>query len=196
MNWAMLWAGSVLLLIGGGLYFFERTKLSARQISVIVVLATLAGVSRIPFAAWPSVQPTTFVVMMSGFVFGPLAGFVVGLVAALVSNCFLGHGAWTLWQMLGWSLCGLSLGLLGERWPKLSLKWMALVGVLWGLLFGWLTNVWHWLAFVYPLTWESWWATNVLSFGFDLQHGFINGVLVLALGGWCLRLLKKYHQRL
>jgi hypothetical protein len=63
---------------------------------------------RIPFAALPGVQPTSFLVMVSGLVFGPQAGFMIGAMAALASNFFLGQGPWTPWQMLGWGLMGMS----------------------------------------------------------------------------------------
>lgn len=195
-NWALYWSVGVLIFLGGVLYKFERTHITARELSLIMVLATLAGVGRVPFGSIPSVQPTTFIVMMAGFVFGPLRGFIVGIVATLISNCFLGHGTWTLWQMLAWGLCGMSLGWVGLKSPKLSIKILAAIGFLWGFIFGWLTNVWDWLAFVYPLTWESWWGRNVLSAWFDFTHGVVNAALILVLGSWFLKLLRKYQQKL
>ncbi|MEM9444377.1 MAG: ECF transporter S component [Verrucomicrobiota bacterium] len=196
MNAAMTWSLGALIFLGVTAFFFERSKMTARQLSLIMVLGTLAGIGRIPFAALPSLQPTTFMVIMSGFVFGPLNGFVVAVVSVLISNSFLGHGTWTLWQMLAWSLCGMSFGFLGVKWPRLSLKIMALMGLAWGFLFGWITNIWHWLAFVYPLTWESWLTTNALSLWFDVQHGLVNTALIWFLGNWCIKLLRKYRQKL
>ena len=75
---------------------FEKRKVDGREMVLLAVLSAVAAVCRVPFASIPSVQPTTFVVMMSGYVFGPESGFLVGATAALVSNLFLGQGPWTL----------------------------------------------------------------------------------------------------
>ena len=58
------------------------------------------------FAAVPNVQGTTDVALLSGYVLGPAPGFMVGALAALASNLFLGQGPWTPWQMVGWGAAG------------------------------------------------------------------------------------------
>lgn len=65
---------------------FEQGRVSSREIAVIALLGTIAAVGRVSFAALPNIQPTTFMVIISGLVFGPRAGFMVGTTAALVSN--------------------------------------------------------------------------------------------------------------
>src|SRR4051812_30952694 len=62
---------------------FERRSLQAREIVLLAVLSAIASVGRIPFAALPSVQPTSFVIIVSALVFGSETGFMVGAVAAL-----------------------------------------------------------------------------------------------------------------
>ncbi|MCX6357329.1 MAG: ECF transporter S component, partial [Candidatus Aureabacteria bacterium] len=96
MNKALAAATLGLIALGGAFYSVERRKLTAQEIPVIAVLAALAALGRIPFAMLPGVQPTTFFVIMAGFVFGPAAGFLTGATGAFVSNCFLGHGPWTI----------------------------------------------------------------------------------------------------
>ncbi|MEH7120883.1 ECF transporter S component, partial [Neobacillus vireti] len=80
----------VLLAIVLFLFRFETRKVEPRELVLLAVLASIAAVGRIPFASLPSVQPTTFVIMMSGFVFGAESGFVIGAVAALASNMIMG----------------------------------------------------------------------------------------------------------
>ena len=67
----------------------EETGFSAREVSVVATLGALAAVLRIPFAAIPGVQPTTFLVFATGYVFGMRSGFLVGMLSALLSNFFL-----------------------------------------------------------------------------------------------------------
>ncbi|MGB4503539.1 MAG: hypothetical protein WBI44_01415, partial [Syntrophaceticus sp.] len=84
-NWE---AFAAVLLLGSLAAFFigfERSNVSSKDVGVIAVLAALAAVCRVPFAPLPGVQPTTFLVIVSGYVFGTRSGFMVGAVAALVS---------------------------------------------------------------------------------------------------------------
>ncbi len=99
------------------LEFGERAA-SSRDISLTAMLGAVSAVVRVPFAALPGLQPSTFIVAVSGYVFGPVSGFMVGALTALISNLFLGMGPWTLYQMLAWGLVGVffsALGWLGRR---------------------------------------------------------------------------------
>ncbi|MCL6635796.1 MAG: ECF transporter S component, partial [Peptococcaceae bacterium] len=110
-NWGLLSAEIVFIAIVFFYRGFEKSRVSSREIAVIAVLGTVAAASRVPFAALPNIQPATFLVVVSGYVFGVRAGFMVGSTAALVSNFFLGQGPWTPWQMFSWGLAGSSAAL-------------------------------------------------------------------------------------
>ncbi|WDU83795.1 hypothetical protein [Caloramator sp. Dgby_cultured_2] len=51
-------------------------------------MAAMGGVFRIPFAGVPNVQPTTFIVAVSGYTLGSVEGFIVGVLSAFISNFF------------------------------------------------------------------------------------------------------------
>ena len=91
---------------------FERKAFVSREIVLVAVLAAIAAVSRVPFSLLPSVQPTSFVIIVSAIVFGSETGFMIGATAAIVSNIFLGQGPWTPWQMFSWGMIGFIAGLL------------------------------------------------------------------------------------
>ena len=57
---------------------------------------------------------------MSGLVFGPFNGFIIGATTAFVSNIFLGQGPWTLYQMMAWGIIGVLSGFLGLKNKKPS----------------------------------------------------------------------------
>ena len=103
-------------LVAVGVFFagFEASRPALRQIMPTVVLAALAAAGRLLFAPVPSFKPVSAVCILAGAVFGRRSGFLVGALAALVSNFFLGQGPWTPWQMYAWGLVGYLAGVLAD----------------------------------------------------------------------------------
>ncbi len=196
-NWPLYSILLIIILLCLGFLWFEKRETSAKEIALIANLAALAGLSRVPFAVVPSLQPTTFLVLISGFVFGPVSGFIVGTLAALVSNIFLGQGPWTPLQMIAWGLAGICGGVAGKRsWKRFPKIGMVLLAFCWGFLFGWILNTWHWLAFVYPLTFRSFMLTHITSFWADLMHSFGNALFMYFAGEDLVKLLYRFKRRL
>ncbi len=195
-GWGMLALEIVIITIALLYWDFEQGRASSREVAVIAILGTIAAVARIPFAALPGVQPTTFIVIISGFVFGCRAGFMIGSTAALVSNFFLGQGPWLPWQMFAWGLAGVSAGVVNITFSHTGSKGLALFCFLWGYLFGWIMNFWSWLAFVHPLTWKTFVAYGVASFWFDTFHALANAVFYLCLGPSFMKILKRFRRKL
>ncbi|TCO71479.1 ECF transporter S component [Marinisporobacter balticus] len=175
---------------------YERQSISVKEISLIATLSALAGVSRVPFAAIPNVQPTTFLVIISGYVFGPGFGFMVGGIATLASNVFLGQGPWTPWQMLAWGLAGFSGGILRKFFKNPSRLLLGIFAFCWGFLFDYIMNLWHWLAFVYPLTVQSFIVTYINSFYFDLMHAVGNFTFAYLFGKDFINILSRFKDRI
>jgi energy-coupling factor transport system substrate-specific component len=207
MNAAMLILVGLLTLFAILLLLFEKGKADERLIAIIATLGALAAVARILFAAIPNVQPTTFLVMISGYVFGVRSGFLVGVTAALFSNFYLGHGPWTLWQMLGWGLAGAFAGALrklmearhadhvllatrGKRWL------FAICCMVWGYLFGWIMNLWVFLAQGSYATWGSFLAVYGRAIAFDTAHAVGNFLFALPLAHGFAKSLSRYHRKL
>ncbi|WLR53177.1 ECF transporter S component [Bacillus tianshenii] len=173
-------------------YRFERKQLTARELVLIALLAAIAAVSRVPFAALPNVQPTSFVIMMTGLVFGAETGFIVGATAALVSNVFLGQGPWTPWQMFGWGLMGLMTGLLKHSWLLKGQYGRMVYGFCWGFLFDWIMNMWFILGVMKDFTWAVVLSAFVTSFYFDLAHALSNVFFIAVFAvGW-VKVLQRF----
>jgi len=175
---------------------FEQGKVSSREVALIAVLGTIAAIGRIPFAMLPNVQPTTFIVIASGFVFGPRAGFMVGSTAALVSNFFLGQGPWTPWQMFTWGLAGICAGMMKTIFPGIGNKAMTVFSFIWGYLFGWIMNIWFWTAFIHPLNWQSFLATYAASFWLDTFHAAGNALFYVLLGPGMIKILTRFKNKM
>jgi energy-coupling factor transport system substrate-specific component len=150
-------------------------------------------VLRIPFAVIPNVQPCTYLIICSGYVFGPVAGFMVGSVTALVSNFFLGQGPWTLYQMLAWGLAGVSASYV--RRFRLNTIWLIVFGVIWGYLYGWIMNTWFWLSFIYPLTLKTFAVYQLNSIWFDTFHAIGNVIFLGLFGMRTIAILERFRQR-
>ncbi|SHK22618.1 ECF transporter S component [Tepidibacter formicigenes] len=196
MNYSLLSVGVLIFSFAAVFVSYERKKVSVKEISLIASMAALAGVGRVPFAALPNVQPTTFLVIISGYVFGSSFGFMVGAMATLVSNTFLGQGPWTPWQMISWGLAGASAGILKKFIKNPSRLFLSIFAFMWGFLFDYIMNIWHWLFFVKPLSIKSFIAVYISSFYFDLMHSLGNFTFMYLLGKDFINILSRFKDRI
>lgn len=195
-NWGLLSFQIILIALVFLYRGFEKKKVTTRDIAVIAVLGTVAAVGRIPFAALPGIQPVTFLVIISGYVFGVRAGFMVGSTAALVSNFFLGQGPWTPWQMFAWGLAGSSAALFSAALSRAGGWGMGFFLVGWGYFYGWIINLWFWSAFISPLNLQTFLAVYAASFWMDTLHALGNLVFYLFCGEGALIVLKRVKNKL
>jgi energy-coupling factor transport system substrate-specific component len=193
LNWAILAAVLAALLCLALFFEFESAATSSKEIALVAMLGTISAVLRVPFAAIPNVQPCTYIIICAGYVFGPIAGFTVGAMTALVSNFFLGQGPWTLYQMIAWGLAGLSAGYLGKL--KLNTAALVVIGVAWGYLYGLITNLWYWAAFIYPLNLKTFLVTQLNTLWFDSLHAAANAVFLGMLGTKTIAILQRFRER-
>jgi energy-coupling factor transport system substrate-specific component len=195
VNYLLLSFGIIIVAVLFIIIRFENRKIEARELVLIAVLAAIAAVGRIPFASIPSVQPTTFFIMMAGLIFGAETGFMVGVVAALSSNMILGQGPWTPWQMVAWGLVGLTAGLLSKSKFMSKTTGKIIFGVVWGFLFGWIMNMWSLLSITQTGTTLS---KDVIitylagSLLFDSFHSISNVIFLLLFGSSWIKLLSRF----
>ena len=160
---------------------YERSKPALRQVLPAATLAAVAAAGRVLFAPVPYVKPVSAIAIVAGATLGRREGFMVGALAALVSNIFFGQGPWTPWQMYAWGLVGYLSGVLplGRRWTPYV--W----GVVSALLYGLLLNGWYVVGFVRPLTLAGALAGYAAGIPFDVVHGIATaGFLVVVWGPW------------
>lgn len=169
----MVTLGAVVLMFDD----FERSRPGLRQVMPAVVLGALAAAGRVLFFLVPDVKPVTAICILSGIVFGRRCGFMVGALAALVSNFFFGQGPWTPWQMYAWGLVGYGAGVLASRGVFEAGKGPVLVyGFFAALLYGLLLNSWHVVGYLNPITWEG----ALLAYGAGLPFDLVHGVATVA----------------
>ncbi|HEX7535790.1 MAG TPA: ECF transporter S component [Dermatophilaceae bacterium] len=200
---ALLTALVMAELSGGGM--------DAKTVAVLGVLAAAGGALRVLSAGTAGLEPMFFLVVMAGRVLGRGVGFVLGALAVLV-GAFLtgGVGPWVPFQMIAAGWVGFGAGSLPRMSGRPERVMLACYGLLAGLLFGLVMNLWFWpfltsgvpaaMAFVpgEPVTANlTRYATFYLttSLGWDLPRGVLTAVLVIVAGRPVLASLRRGTRR-
>lgn len=159
---------------------FERRKVTSRRLVVVAVMTALAALGRVLLTPLPGVTPITALAALTALSLGGEAGFMVGSLAALLSDFYAGQGVWTPFQMFAWGLTGLFAGLLAGR-LKQSRVLLAIYGVLAGVFYSFLMDLWSvlWLNGTFSLKLYA--AALVTSAPFTLTYAVTNTVLLLLL---------------
>ncbi len=158
---------------------FEHRRPRLRDAMPMVVLASLAAAGRILFAPIPDFKPVSAIAIVAGASFGRQAGFLVGALAALVSNFFFGQGAWTPWQMYAWGMVGYGAAFVakacgdgaggeadggGRTWPLYAYGFVS------GFGYGFVLNLWSVVGFFHPHTFAELIAVYAAAVPFDAVH--------------------------
>lgn len=90
-------------------------SLSAKTVVVIAIGAALYGIGGLPMFGIPvfantTLKPAMAVLALFAVLFGPLVGFLVGIIGHWVTDLFAGWGVWFTWE-LGSGIVGLIIGL-------------------------------------------------------------------------------------
>lgn len=160
---------------------YERRRPRLRETMPVAVLAALAAAGRILFAPFPDVKPVSAIAIVAGASFGRQSGFMVGALAALVSNFFFGQGPWTPWQMYAWGLVGYGAGLLARSRLFSHTAGVCAYGFLACLGYGFILNLWSILGFFHPRTAAEALAVYAAALPFDIAHGVATIAFLLLL---------------
>ena len=201
----VLCLGAVLSSLSGGL-------MNAKLIAVLGVLTAANAVLR----GVPGPAGSTLVFLLPilcGYAYGPTFGFLLGVFSLGVS-AFLGFGVgpWLPYQMFSAGWVGLLSGWLPrlERHPRAEALMLAVWGLLLGLAFGVLMNIYFWPYVFTPGQSEMYWQPGlgpvqtlkrytvfyaITSLWWDLARAGGNFVLLLLFAAPVLRLLRRFQQR-
>ncbi len=196
MTWQVSSFALLTLALLAGFAWYERRRPPARVVGVVAVLAALAVIGRLAFAAVPNVKPTTDIVLFAGYALGGVPGFAVGAIGAIASNVFLGQGPWTVWQMAAWGGVGIAGALLARasRGRELGRIELAVACGLAGLAFGAFMDVYQWtLAARQDLA--TYLAISATSLPYNVAHALGNVVFCLLIGPVFVRSLRRYRRR-
>lgn len=162
---------------------FEGRKPQARELVIMAVLCALAVAARVAIPI-PNFKAIYGVIMIAGIALGPEPGFLVGAVAAFVSNFFRGQGPHTPWQMLAYGACGMLMAFLFRK-DKLSRKplLMGIVGFLIVLCFaGPLLDTCNLFMMPIAMTPESILAMYGMGLPVNVSQGISTFIVLFLLG--------------
>lgn len=196
MSWQIGSFALVTLAIGAGLLWYERSRPPSQIVALVAVLAALAVAGRIVLAPIPNVVATTDIVIIAGYVLGPAPGFAVGALGGLISNFWLGQGAWTPWQMVGWGAAGIAGAMLWRVTRGRAGRFtLAIVCGLAGLVFGAWMNLQTVVSYGGDISLERYLALQVRAIPFDLAHMTGNFVFALIAGPAMISALRRFRER-
>lgn len=185
--------GAVLV---GGFAWYERSRPPSQIVALVAALAALAVAGRLALAAVPNVVATTDIAIFSGYALGGAPGFVVGALAGLISNFWLGQGPWTPWQMAGWGLAGMGGAALAwatrRRAGRIELTAACAFA---GIAYGALLNFSLMVSYGGEFTLDRWLVLEGRAVPFDLAHAIGNAALALAAGPAMVRMLVRFRRR-
>ena len=192
---------------------------SAKLMALLGILVALNSILRFIEAAFPmpgGFSPIFFLIIVTGYIFGPRLGFLMGALTLLVSALISGlAGPWLPYQMFtaGWvgmtaPLCRPAVWLLNGEGAWRELLVLALFGGFWGLVYGAIMNIWFWPFATGPA--DQYWQPGIdlveilqryaafylaTSLVWDIARSVGNVALTLALGLPTLRALRRFKTR-
>jgi energy-coupling factor transport system substrate-specific component len=191
----------------------QGQTINARMVAALGVLVSITAVLRFIETAVPApggFSPIFAPLILAGYVFGARFGFLMGVLTILVSALITGGvGPWLPYQMFVAGWVGLTAGWLPQlRQPRLELGMLFLFGVVWGLLFGFIINLYSWPFIMGPeaTSWQAGvgWQAGVsrylayylaTSLLWDSVRSLGNVVLILLLGTPTIRALARFRER-
>jgi energy-coupling factor transport system substrate-specific component len=184
------------LVLLGGFTWYERSRPPSQIVALVAALAALAVAGRVAFPVVPNLVATTDVVFFCGYAIGAAPGFMVGALAGVVSNFWLGQGPWTPWQMGAWGLCGLAgagIAVISQR--RLGRYGLAAsCGVL-GLLYGAMLDYSLMVTYGGEQSLDRFLAISVRSIPFNVVHAAGNVTIALVAGPAMIRMLVRFRER-
>lgn len=160
---------SLILFITG----FEKKIIGSRRMVIVSVMTTFCIIGRfIPFF-----KPITAITVITAIYLGGESGFLVGALAAVLSNFYFGQGPWTPFQMLAWGLIGLFAGYL-SRWIKKSRGLLIAYGVMSGVVYSMIMDVWSVVWYNGSLDLEFYKASMITAIPHMLLYAFSNFIFL------------------
>jgi energy-coupling factor transport system substrate-specific component len=183
--------------------------MDAKAVALLGMLTAVGAALRALGPGTAGLEPAFVAIMLGGRVFGRGFGFVLG-AATIFCGALLtgGVGPWMPFQMFAAAWVGLGAGSLPQVRGRWEVAVLAAYGLLAGLAYGLLINLWFWpfagyeaeLSYVPGASlaenvehYGRFWLTT--SLGYDVPRGILTALLVVLLAPTVLRALRRAARR-
>ena len=176
-------------------WILERRTLEPATIGIVVAIVAIACALRALRIPIQGIQMTNWLVILAGLSLGAHAGFLTGALVPLLSNIYLGQGAWTPWQMLAWGLLGALAGWIGRTRASHNRWLMAVISILLSYAYGLVMNLETYLYSVGTKYATGFWAVIGLGLPGDTIGAVTTAVLVAITVPWAIDLIRRTYTR-
>jgi energy-coupling factor transport system substrate-specific component len=209
---ALVFAVLIVLCLGAVLGSLLGSGLNAKMVAALGVLTAVNAVLRavpgpVGFSAMQALP------ILAGYCYGPMFGYLLGALSVGVSALLgAGVGPWLPYQMLAMGWVGLSSAWLPDtsRRPRLELLLLVAWGIGWGMVFGFIMNLWFWPFLFDPAQTDVYWEPGIgalqtlrrylvfyglTSAWWDVGRAAGNVALIGLFGRPVLRLFRRFGRR-
>jgi len=168
---------AMLSLIGWALWRAEQRMSSGSDLILLILLGAFAVSGRVLLDPIPNVQPVTVIVLLAGIHFGAPRTVALAVAVALCSNVLLGHGIWSLYQAIGWSVVGVTGAALSDRLyvdGRMIIPALAVLAAVSAFAFDWIVS----LSALHSLSSEVFLVYLTAGIPYDLLHAAGNVAFV------------------
>ncbi len=148
------------------------------------MLSSLSVAGRIAMAPLPNIQPATFIIIMSTLCLGTSKGVLVAIVSTLASNLVLGHGPWTMFQLMGWVTVAVVTGRI--RNTRMSHVGMSVFAAIMGMVYGMVVSL-NGLLYTNQIV-----LYYLAGLPYDISHAMGNLVIYLVCAPPLRRVFERY----
>lgn len=179
-------------------FLFERRKPKSRELVLVGVMCALCVVSRTAFYMLPQFKPMLALVILCGAMMGGKTGFLIGAIAAFVSNFFFGQGPWTPWQMFATGLVGFLSGVLfySGNLPKKNFLLCTFGALTAWIVYGGIMNSASVLMWQANPNIEMVWAAILLGFPMDMVHAASTVIFLLLLSKPVIHKVERIREKI
>jgi len=191
----------ILAVLALGLLFlnFEKKDLKLEKLVLIAAFVAIATVSRILFnviTILPGFNPVSAIIILIAIVFGGEVGFMVGALTAFISNNYLSHGPWTVFQMFSWGIIGYLSGLFSKILKKNKII-LIIFGIFSGILFSVIMDIYTVLSIDNAFNFKRFLFVQSISLPFTITYIVANVIFLILFGDLFIkrleRIIKKYN---
>ena len=148
-------------------------------ILALVTVFCIAG--RILLQPLPNIQPVTVTIILVGIYYrSPWAIAVSGVVALSTNMISLGHGPWTVFQVIGWSVVGIAGSVFADKLlvdGKIALNRLMVLSVVSAFAFDWIVSA----SILLNHDFSTFYPYLVNGLLFDVFHALGNAAFVILL---------------